>query len=53
MLFLEIDGVIEDWIQEGLFFEVGNGSFFGTTRNAPDGWDGKSVLVPHRWMARC
>ena len=47
--FLEVDGVIEDWIQDGLFFDVGGGSFFGTTRNAPNGWNGRAVLVDHTW----
>jgi lipopolysaccharide transport system ATP-binding protein len=48
-LFLERDGVIEDWLQESLVFEVSEGSYFGTTRNVPFGWEGKTVLVNNKW----
>ncbi len=47
--FLEVDGVIEDCIEEGLFIQIADGSFFGTMRNAPDGWNGRAVLVDHAW----
>ena len=48
-LFLEVDGVIEDWVEDGLFIQVADGSFFGTPRNAPKGWNGRTVLVDHTW----
>ena len=47
--FIERDGVIEDWIDRATMFTVADASFFGTARNCPPGWEGRSVLVPHSW----
>ncbi len=49
-LFIEQDRVIEDWIQDACSFDVDDGDFFGYGRNAPSGWDGQLVLVPHAWQ---
>jgi lipopolysaccharide transport system ATP-binding protein len=48
-LFLERSGVIEDWLQETLVFDVLDSSYFGTARNVPLGWEGKTVLVHNEW----
>ena len=48
-LYLERNGLVEDWLQEYLHFDVTDASFFGTPRNLPLGWEGKSVLVDHEW----
>jgi hypothetical protein len=48
-LFLERGGIIEDWIQDNILFDVVDGSYFGTSRNLPPGWEGKTVLVDHHW----
>jgi lipopolysaccharide transport system ATP-binding protein len=48
-LFLERNGVIEDWLQESLIFDVSDSSYFGTARNIPPGWEGKTVLVNNEW----
>jgi lipopolysaccharide transport system ATP-binding protein len=48
-LFLERAGVIEDWIEQALTIEVHDGSFFGSGRNTPIGWEGQVVLVSHTW----
>jgi lipopolysaccharide transport system ATP-binding protein len=48
-LFLELNGVIEDWLQEGVVFDVLDSSYFGTTRNLPFGWEGKTVLVNNEY----
>ncbi len=48
-LFLEQNGVIEDWLQELVQFNVVHGSFFASARNLPAGWEGKTVLVDHTW----
>jgi lipopolysaccharide transport system ATP-binding protein len=48
-LFLELNGVVEDWLQESLVFDVLDSSYFGTTRNIPFGWEGKTVLVNNDW----
>ena len=48
-LFLERNGVIEDWLRDYVLFDVTDGSFFGTARNLPLGWEGKTVLVDHEW----
>jgi lipopolysaccharide transport system ATP-binding protein len=48
-LFLERGGVIEDFLERAVSFDVVDRSFFGTSRNAPPGWEGKAVLVEHCW----
>ena len=48
-LFLERNGVIEDWLQDYVIIEVADNSFFGTARNLPLGWEGKTVLVDNQW----
>jgi lipopolysaccharide transport system ATP-binding protein len=48
-LFLERNGVIEDWLEENLVFDVLESSYFGTVRNVPVGWEGKTVLVNNEW----
>jgi hypothetical protein len=48
-LFLERNGIIEDWLQESLALDVSEGSYFGTVRNIPFGWEGKTVLVNNDW----
>jgi lipopolysaccharide transport system ATP-binding protein len=51
-LFLEQDGIIEDWLLDHVPVEVVDGSFFGTARNLPQGWEAKTVLVDHEWLWR-
>jgi lipopolysaccharide transport system ATP-binding protein len=48
-LFLEVNGVIQDWIEAAVPLIVNDASYYGTSRNTPPGWEGKSVLVPHSW----
>jgi lipopolysaccharide transport system ATP-binding protein len=48
-LFLERNGIVEDWLDDLISIDVTDGSFFGTARNLPLGWDGKTVLVDHEW----
>jgi lipopolysaccharide transport system ATP-binding protein len=48
-LYLERGGVIEDWINDALEIEVGDGDFFGSGRNAPLGHEGQIVLVHNSW----
>ena len=48
-LFLECDGVVEDWTEAVIPLVVADASFFGTTQNCPPGWEGRSVLVEHSW----
>jgi lipopolysaccharide transport system ATP-binding protein len=48
-LFLERNGVIEDWLEENLVFDVRESSYFGTAQNVPGGWEGKTVLVDNEW----
>jgi lipopolysaccharide transport system ATP-binding protein len=49
-LFLEVNRQVEDWLLHAIELEVVDGDFYGTGRLYPDGWRGKGVLVPHRWM---
>jgi lipopolysaccharide transport system ATP-binding protein len=46
-LFLERNGVVEDWLQEFIPIDVAEGSFFRASCNLPTGWSHKTVLVDH------
>ncbi len=46
-LFVEADGEVQDWIQNGPSFIVEGGNFFNTGRNCVPGHEGKQVLVEH------
>ena len=48
-LFLERNGVVEDWFDDRISIDVEDNSFFGTSRNLPHGWEGKTVLVENEW----
>ena len=48
-LFLEVNHEVEDWLSSAMSFDVVDGDFFGSGRQYPQGWQGKGVLVPHRW----
>jgi len=47
--FLEVNGIVQDWIEGATAFRVEDGNFYGTGRDYPRGWEGKTVLVKHRW----
>ena len=47
--FVEVNGVIEDWMESAATLQVEDGNFYGTGKDYPLGWDGKTVLVKHRW----
>jgi len=49
VLVLERNGIIEDWLQDHVLIDVTDSSFFGTARNLPVGWEGKTVLVDNEW----
>ena len=44
-LFVESNGIIQDWITEGIQFSVEGGDFYGTGKPCPIGYQGKSILV--------
>ena len=48
-LFVEQTGSVSDWIEDGIDLVVENRDFFGSGRNTPRGWEGKTVLVDHFW----
>jgi lipopolysaccharide transport system ATP-binding protein len=48
--FLEVNREIEDWIDVAAALDVVDGDFYGTGKVYPEGWRGKGVLVPHRWI---
>ena len=48
-LFLEQDGIIQDWISGACQFEVVDADFFGFGKNVPTGYNGRIVLVSHSW----
>ena len=47
--FLEVNHEVADWLKAAVTLSVVDGDFFGSGRQYPDGWQGKTVLVPHRW----
>ncbi|HQR35308.1 MAG TPA: Wzt carbohydrate-binding domain-containing protein, partial [Blastocatellia bacterium] len=49
-LFLEVNGVVEDWLHKVVELPVIDGDFYQTGRLYPRGWQGKGVLVPHTWI---
>jgi lipopolysaccharide transport system ATP-binding protein len=44
-IFAESNGIIQDWITEGIQFSVEGGDFYGTGKPCPTGYQGKSILV--------
>lgn len=51
-LSLEVDGVVSDWIDCGIFLTVAYGDFFGSGKLLPPGWDKHAIpLVEHQWSA--
>ena len=51
-LFLEVEGVIQDWLEKAFRISVESGDFFGSGKLCPEGWEGNGVLVPHDWLTR-
>jgi len=48
-LYLEANGDTQDWVTSAVGFDVSEGNFFGSGRQAPGGWNNQCVLVRHRW----
>jgi lipopolysaccharide transport system ATP-binding protein len=48
--FIEVNREVEDFIYGAAVLNVVDGDFFGTGRLYPEGWRGKGVLVPHKWI---
>ncbi len=48
-LFLERDGILEDWLQEFVTINVADGNYFGPGPNVHPSWEGKTVLVDNEW----
>jgi homopolymeric O-antigen transport system ATP-binding protein len=48
-LFIEVNGIIQDWLDSAVTLQVEDGNFFGTGKDYPLGWAGRAVLVKHRW----
>ncbi|GAB4401199.1 MAG: hypothetical protein OHK0053_23600 [Microscillaceae bacterium] len=46
-LFLESQGIIQDWISDAAIINVEDGPFFPTGKSYPQGWEGKTLLVKH------
>jgi lipopolysaccharide transport system ATP-binding protein len=47
---LRVNGVIQDNINHAGRLEVVDGNFYGTGRLYPPGWQGRGVLVEHKWL---
>jgi lipopolysaccharide transport system ATP-binding protein len=48
-LFLERDGIVEDWLQDYVTIDVADGNYFGNGPNVHPTWEGKTVLVDNEW----
>jgi lipopolysaccharide transport system ATP-binding protein len=47
--FIETNKVIQDYVEAAARMSVIDGNFYGTGRNYPPGWEGRTVLVKHAW----
>jgi homopolymeric O-antigen transport system ATP-binding protein len=47
--FVEVNGIIQDWLDAAAVLRVEDGNFYGAGKDYPAGWGGKTVLVRHRW----
>ena len=47
--YFEMNGIMQDWIEAASTLQVEDGNFYGTGKDYPKGWEGKTVLVKHRW----
>jgi lipopolysaccharide transport system ATP-binding protein len=47
--YFELNGITQDWIEAASTLQVEDGNFYGTGKDYPKGWEGKTVLVKHRW----
>jgi lipopolysaccharide transport system ATP-binding protein len=48
-LFLEVNGIVSDWIENAISVDVFDGNFFGSGKNLPNGWNTQIVLINHCW----
>ena len=48
-VFLESDGVVQDWIENALDLSGEDGLFYDGATNYPDGWAGKTVLIDYKY----
>lgn len=46
-LFLESNGVIQDWLKNSISFYVEDGDYYNTGKVYPDGHEGKTVLIDY------
>jgi hypothetical protein len=49
-MFLEINGVIADWINARVPMSVEDGDFYGIGRNSPGGGSFNTLLYDHKWI---
>jgi lipopolysaccharide transport system ATP-binding protein len=49
-LYLEVNGTAQDLIEAAGTILVEDGDFYGSGKLYPAGWQGKGVLVEHRWQ---
>lgn len=47
--YFEMNNVAQDMFDAATTLSVGSGNFFGTGKDYAPGWEGKTVLVKHRW----
>ena len=49
-VFIESNSEILDWVEEAFVFDVIDGDFFGFGKNYPNGWNGNTVLINHKFI---
>jgi lipopolysaccharide transport system ATP-binding protein len=48
--YLEVNGITQDLIEAAGSIMVEDGDFYGSGKLYPPGWQGKGVLVEHKWI---
>jgi lipopolysaccharide transport system ATP-binding protein len=48
--YLEVNGTTQDYIEAAGTILVEDGDFYGSGKLYPPGWQGKGVLVGHKWI---
>ena len=48
--YIEVNGITQDSIESAGTLKVDDGDFYGSGKLYPPGWQGKGVLVEHKWI---
>lgn len=48
---IQVDGIIEDHIEDAVCFKVENGNFYKTNTSIPTKWENKGALIDYKWIS--